>query len=740
SYYMHGGAWLETDSPGPVLQKAKDLLNDVFFNSWAPHQVMNLKTGGADPDWKSGLSKAGTSLGRNTFVAELGTAFSLTGDAAYARKCVELMRSYVRCQPFILDDRFFQDHDMYFGGDSNHTLTVTYRMFRWTDFLHSGACHALGVLKDEDVFWIIKNLWFYSMQFYRLCNDEMRRDNHHLVDHGHAQFVMGTIFPEFAAGPEMAASGAKVIRYHFGHNLLKDGGYVEHSGEYQYHIIYHFLHPYALAQANDIKLLSASDVERLRSWVEFNAHVCKPDGMIAGIGDSPGRPLAYFFSTLAAPVMTPKLVAMARALGFAAGETITSSMGDIAKRMQDWQPGTPPNVGISGHYRKEEGKSAKASAQPKETSKQYPLSGYTFFRSDWTPNADYLAFSHMTKHSIGGHAHWDMNSFVLHTRGKTLIGDPAANLYLDKRFSNPDGSLLGPGQEDKGYHRGYSYSMNAHNCLIMNDDFLKPLLAMSHPTFWGGNPPRCEAGLFAPGENIEIAEASHDGNDPTRHTRYVVHLRGIGFVLVDKIWRNVLDMRPNNYAQYFHMEGDVEIAPQEPTNGGNLRVFSGEASCVIVPGAESDTRWKCRRDTYLDNLFGVPDSKGLPWVASLARTTRGPATFSTFLLTHGADGLDANAIKAKYLGGKPSPWFEWQPEGISANALDLGAHGSILIAACPYGKKLESAEMSTDAELAVVLLSPEGKVRDWALAKGGNLSARGKKLVSGKAREFASAS
>ena len=169
--------------------------------------------------------------------------------------------------------------------------------------------------------------------------------------------------------------------------------------------------------------------------------------------------------------------------------------------------------------------------------------------------------------------------------------------------------------------------------------------------------------------------------------------------------------------------------------GGNLRVFKDEASCLIVPGAESGTQWRCKRDPYLDNLFGVPDQKGLPWTASLARTIRGPAAFSTFMLTH-ADSLDQRALRARYLGGKPSEWFNWQPEGISANALDLGAQGSVLIAACPYGRKLESADLSTDAELAVVLLSPEGKVRDWAMARGSSLIVRGKKLVAGKQREF----
>ena len=65
--------------------------------------------------------------------------------------------------------------------------------------------HPRGLLghSDADVVWNVKQLWFYSMQFYRFCGDAMRRDNHHLVDHGHMPFAMGCMFPEFSVGEEL---------------------------------------------------------------------------------------------------------------------------------------------------------------------------------------------------------------------------------------------------------------------------------------------------------------------------------------------------------------------------------------------------------------------------------------------------------------------------------------------------------------------------------------------------------
>src|SRR5688500_5866835 len=228
SFWSHGSPWHETDAVGPVLEKADNLLRNRFRNSWPPHEWMDLGTGGngvdSDPDWASGLAQARTSIARGTFVTELSTAFALTGDAKYARKAMQLMRSFVAKSPFVLDPRFVEDHDTYFGGPGDSTQLTSYRLFRWTDFLHSGACHAPGgVVSDDDVFWVVKQIWFYTIQFARLLGDELRRDNHHLLDHGHVPFVIGMAFPEFSISKELVREGARVIRHHFGHNLLSDG-------------------------------------------------------------------------------------------------------------------------------------------------------------------------------------------------------------------------------------------------------------------------------------------------------------------------------------------------------------------------------------------------------------------------------------------------------------------------------------------------------------------------------------
>ncbi|MCL2648875.1 MAG: heparinase II/III family protein [Phycisphaerales bacterium] len=740
AYYMHGTPWHETDAPGCVIEKAERLLVNGFINSWPPHQQFDLGAADGEPDWVQGLKVAGTSIGRWTFVAELSTAFALTGNERYATRNMGLMRSNVRQIPFNLHPRFEEDHDIFFGGDGNHTLTVAYRIFRMTDFLHSGAFHARRsdgayILSDADLFWLVKQLWFYACQYYRFIGDRRRRDNHHLVDHGHTPYVTGMAFPEFAISQELVREGAEIIRFHFGSNLLKDGSYTEHSAEYQYHILYHFLHPLAVSQANGTKLLTEKQVTALRRWVQFSVRAVKPDGWLPAIGDSGGRPLVHLLGALAGPVMTPELAGVAKALGIWPGKNVNASMSDIQKQMQKIKPGEPAKIGLSAYF-------LHKGTQPRGTCRepatcQYPNGGYTFFRSAWNADADYLAVSHFPPNMPGGHAHWDPMSFLLHTKGQTLIGEPASHLYGDKRFHGHGDEPTTPsptGERPKPLYRGYTYSVNSHNCLVMNDDFLKPIEAMNHGTFWGGYPPVCNTGIFTEGGPIEVAEIWHDANPAVRMRRFFLHLRSIGFAFVDIITSNRTALSPMQYSQYFHFEGDVELAPELPDGGAPMRAFLNDASCLIVPGREMESRWKTWRDPYVHDVYPVPATKGLPWIGELTRRIRGSGVFATFFLTH----CNTDTPPLRYLGAKPAAFFDWHHEALTAHRLDLGGGdaGSILLASTPFGKKLESPEMTTDAELAVALLDAKGKTQTWGMARGSTLVVNGRTLHRGRVREW----
>jgi len=715
-FYMHGTAWMERDGHAKVLDKARGLLRNRFQSSWPPYSIVNLDASGA-VNWGAGLARIAVNIRRNTFLPELTTAFSLTGDAAFLRKAWALLREFVEAHPFVLDPHFVEDPDRAFGFPPNGAGDLALRAARWLDFMHSGALQVPGVMSDADVFWFVKQCWFYAMQMSRFCGDEMRRDNHHLTDHGHGPYELGVMFPEFSVARALEALGRRTYRFHAERNLFADGGYAEHCTKYQYHIFYTYSTELALAKCNGLRLFTPAQEARLEKWARFLARACKPDGVLVEYGDEHGARLANFFGTLAAPLISLELAAAARSLGYTPGRLCVMTPANLARTFRRWTPGRPPRIGLSSWFG---GKSVHVSAKaaPPPPTARYPETGFTFFREAWDRKADFLSVAHYTESLPHAHTHWDMMSFVLHTQGRTLIGDPATKLY-------------GTGKPES---RGYLYSVDAHNCLIMDDDTLKPLKAMAHGCFWGGYPPKHGLGLFEAGGPIEVAEVWHDAYAPTRHRRYVVHLRGIGFAFVDLLSRSGLDLRPHQYSQRFHFEGDVAIAPPAPGPGRALHVSCAGAKCRIVPGREAHSVWTSWHDDRLAGLPGVPTEKVKlsPWVAELTRRIEGPAVFSTFLLTHAA----GRAAPPRYLGTRQAEWTYRQHDGLSAHALRLGPHGTLLLASCPYGKVLEGPDLATDAELAAVLLAPGRKVRCWALARGSRLAVGGRKIVSGWKREW----
>ncbi|MBA2626907.1 MAG: heparinase II/III family protein, partial [Gemmatimonadales bacterium] len=462
-FYMHGSPWMEINGRGEVMEKADGLLANRFRSSWPPFQSVDLSASDGGFDWKKGMAEIYGTLSRSVVVAELSTAFALTGDTRYLVKARDFIRAFVDGNPFLIEEGFFEDHDRYFGGGFNNSGDVYSRSKRWLDLMHCGALQVPGIFSDEDVFWLVKQLWFYAMQYYRLVGDVLRRDNHHLTDHGGAAFFYGVMFPEFSIAKKLAAEGARVIRHHFTSNMLADGDYAEHCTKYQYHITYMLGAPLALAKANGIRLLSAKQERQFGQWVEFLANATKPDGILVEFGDEFGGSLAQLFCINGTPMMSPRIAAMARALGYEPGKLSSQTPAELTRFFKRWTPGTSPRIGLSPWFTHGRNAAKPAKAALPNPTVRYPLGGFSFFRSDWTPAADYLAVSHYTESLPHSHVHWDMMSFVLHTGGQTLIGDPATWLYTDQRHFDETTSRE---------NRGYLYSVDAHNCLVMNDDTL----------------------------------------------------------------------------------------------------------------------------------------------------------------------------------------------------------------------------------------------------------------------------
>ena len=187
----------------------------------------------------------------------------------------------------------------------------------------------------------------------------------------------------------------------------------------------------------------------MRKWVEFSARCGKPNGMLPGIGDEPGRPLHHLFGTLATPLMDKHLAAMARAdSGMRAGRRHPHRSRDAVRAMaiaRDEEVGEAarrcqPAVrfGLSEYYT-----TPPRKPDPKQLphARDVPISRTAATRSSAASGArtPTTSPSPISPATTAAHAHWDMMSFTLHTQGKTLIGDPAAWLYVDRRFHGHGG-------------------------------------------------------------------------------------------------------------------------------------------------------------------------------------------------------------------------------------------------------------------------------------------------------------
>jgi hypothetical protein len=214
----------------------------------------------------------------------------------------------------------------------------------------------------------------------------------------------------------------------------------------------------------------------------------------------------------------------------------------------------------------------------------------------------------------------------------------------------------------------------------------------------------------------------------------VVHIQGVGFALLDLIVRKGQDRKPRQYSQLLHFESGVEVNAQTPAAGAPVRASAGDAACWIVPGGDTQSAWKLWRDPYLENMPGVESTRPAPWVAELTRHIQGPAAYANFLITHAFS--DGHSPTARYLGPHPAQADHPQHDAFSANRIDLGSHGALLLASAPHGKAVQTPEIETDAEMAAVRLDVQGKILSWALARGSRLHVGGKPVINGKKRAW----
>lgn len=518
------------DWPGmPVTRRADVFLAEKIIVP-SEHSVVPIVLAGksSDPygiDWQQ-ARQAGMAVGRMRLLAEMVSSYDRTGDRKYAAGVDWWLRALAEQIPFVLEPGFHPDEYSAFGGQGHEQLDSCYRMFAWGDLLRSRLFLTQGVLADAFWFWVLKQMWFFHLQFSRFVGAPFRADNHHLTERGVAPYFLGVQFPEFARAAEMENYARGIIRQHFDHNVLKDGTCSEHSLSYQYRCFIRFALSDSVARLNNRDLLGPERRLKMQRFLLFQGMACAPDGKQPDVGDGEGTPISEVMAQSGAMYGSPEVKAIDQAIGTGkhpVNRAYVTGLRNVKPRL------------------------------PKAMAAVYPIGGHLFLRDSWKQDANFIWMGLKNGSLYNIHTHWDTLSFAIAAHGRTLIGDPVGRTF---------GRMA-------GLARGYYFSMDAHNGLIVDDDILTSHKALAK--WWGGQPPRIDSAytMFDPKRGFDYASFTHPGYRPLMLRRDTLFVHGRYFLMTDGVtmdfrgFNSVFgaegDIRPHEYIQPLQFEERVPV-------------------------------------------------------------------------------------------------------------------------------------------------------------------------------------
>jgi hypothetical protein len=663
---------------GPTLIARADLL--AAFRV-AEEDSAPIVVGGAQGiDWDAAL-RAHKVIRRQGGVATLAEAWSRTRDARYAAALRAWLEGHWQACPFVLDAAFHREEFSLFGGPAYTQLDSCYIVFHWADVLDSDLMRTPGVLPDAFWFEFLRRFWFLVFQFTRYLGASWRADNHHLMERGTACYFLGVGYPEFRCAAEVEAFGAWNIRRHFDHNLLADNTGSEACTAYQYRCFIRYAHPDSMARINGRTVLGRAREKRLLDWLAFYADMTAPDGRLPDTGDGAAPTLREVCEESGAFYRAPALKGVLRALQCEAPVNPAFQAG--------WDR-TPARL-------------------PRARSRLYPSVGHLVLRDAWRPDANWLWLGVKNEALYNVHQHWNTFDFALCACGRRIVGDPISRTY----------------RLPKGLARGYYFSMDAHNTLVIDRDNLKSHEALAE--VWGLQPPRIASAatcLNAAG-GFDYASFRHDGYRPLLHRRDVLFVRGRYFIMTDVItmdfdgFNTVFategDIRPHHYRQRLHFEAGVTAKPLHGRPGLDARAADGPG-LLVVPEPFENLAVTEGPNGYLDALDDAR-FRGFRQ-ADIARETIGACIFSTVYYPH--DGRRVPEVRVTALTPRAAPFRDDRHHAI---LVEDGTHRDLWLVqrdlARPRRVTVGTAGIEVTTDAAALFLSLRGRAVVQAFRLGG---------------------
>jgi hypothetical protein len=569
--------------------------NKVYQDENTPTAVAGGPSQHGGIDWSQAL-QIGHEIRRQGSMATLAHAWSLADSPEQKQRYADAFQrwicSYVAAVPFVVPPTFHRETFNEFGGPGHEQLGSCYVLFHWGDILNSALFRTPGALPDDFAFSFLRSFRFLAFQFTRLLGSSWRADNHHLMERGVAPHYLGVQFPEFQRAGEMERYGGLITIRHFDHNVLPDNVGAEHCAAYNYRCLIRYAMPASIARANGRSLLGKAREKRLQDWLEHTAFICAPDGRLVDTGDGEASALYRIAEESGAMFGNAVIKGVLKSLG-----------GD-----------GPVNPAFQARWDKVQ------PVLPNQPSRIYPFAGHLAMRDGWQRDSMFLHMAIKNQNLYNIHTHWNTYEFTLAARGKRLIGNPTARTYV----------------LPKGLTRGFYFSMDAHNTLIIDDDNLKCHRALANA--WGLQPPRIASAHTAlNGGKFDYATFTHHGYLPLIHRRDVLFVRGRYVIMTDGITMDFTglnsvfasegDIRPHTYRQRIHFEADVSAELGPLPHSVLARDTVSPAGVLIVPEPFEELRSVVGPSEYMQAL-DHPQFQGYR-MADVFRGTIGACFFST---------------------------------------------------------------------------------------------------------------
>lgn len=432
---------------------------------------------------------------RGQFFEYLSILYHEQGDEQVCRHFKTVFYKFLETYPLLVSDTSAAANRFQYDEDRD-AMSVGFLALSYITLLYTQLPYDAG---EAVVFDLIKHLWFLGLQFRRFDHDTYKPHNHHMWERGLIPFMLGTLLPEIPAFVAMRDHGAEIVNRHVHEDFNEGGGYSEHSIAYWSgaalgEMLYRGM---CISRANGIALLDQAAIEKIDKSFTILALICSRNERYPTLGDN------------RAPLVNPILQLGVQMTDNAACHEML--LVRTQKKQADY------NILPLDCYNND--------------------AGFVSLHSGFDPQSSSVLMSTKIDCGNSGHNHMDMLSLFVSVKGKTIIGEPYADLMYRK-------ASLGTAQ------RGYLYNMGAHNTVLAFSQPVCPDRMLADK--WGVYRYDSPVTQFNAEENGVYVSAYHVGYAHCRHTRKLLFARNGTLLVRDEMARG--NRVPEPHIQRWHLE------------------------------------------------------------------------------------------------------------------------------------------------------------------------------------------